>query len=430
MKLVLFVGAGASVELGIPAMRPMAEQFLEHLIDTGVSNELLDNIKSQFDNDSFDIENVIEDTTAISTAQQIGSTWGLSDSDKRVSEIDIVRMEAEWFVQHICERANPAHAKTLWTPSIRKFSEHEVTVVTTNYDRSIEITATSLGIELHDGFDSFADRRYAEWKGFHGVSGAKLLKLHGSTDWYRTGDLKTYKLHHPMPLFGDVTVQVDDLALTHAIVLPSREKVCNEMPFQRLAFEFAKSIDQADVAVFLGTSLRDPHILSLCSECADRVPTIIVSIDIAGVPNSVRNKENLIVLQQCASRFLIGSLPAALRERDSHGFRSKLESESSEIKSVLGEFLVAADTKSPLDERLNAIDTLCDRRMGCEQSYVETLFRSPIGQIRIHALGLVLDSPDRSELLEVVRRLARDSDDVEFKRESDLLRNLMATAGT
>lgn len=150
----------------------------------------------------------------------------------------------------------------------------------------------------------------------------------------------------------------------------------------------------------------------------------------ASVPGSIANKENVIVLKQCASRFLMSSLPAALRERDSCGLKARLESEPSETRSILAEFLVAADTERPLDERLSAIDTLCDRRMGCELSYVEILLRSPAPQIRKHALGLVLDSPDRSELVGVVRHLAENNGDPEFKKESELLKSLMTTVRT
>ena len=44
MRVLLFTGAGASVELGIPAMRLMAELFRDHLHDLSLPVEVIDKI--------------------------------------------------------------------------------------------------------------------------------------------------------------------------------------------------------------------------------------------------------------------------------------------------------------------------------------------------------------------------------------------------
>ena len=118
--------------------------------------------------------------------------------------VDKVRAEVEWFVQHAAERVTARDAQLMWGSVLRVTKSVEITFVTTNYDRAIELAANGEKISLDDGFQSFDQGETAPWIGFdqdkeHPV----LVKLHGSTDWYADSQSgRPTKLRHPMPLFG------------------------------------------------------------------------------------------------------------------------------------------------------------------------------------------------------------------------------------
>jgi hypothetical protein len=126
----------------------------------------------------------------------------------------------------------------------------------------------------------FRGNETAAWRGFTTQTNPRLLKLHGSTDWYHGADYETFKLRHPMPLYGPlelISKRAASLPLHSALVLPSREKTVTMPPFPALNGEFQVRAAEADVVIFVGSSLRDPHIRDVCLNCVRQKPTFVVS---------------------------------------------------------------------------------------------------------------------------------------------------------
>ena len=122
-------------------------------------------------------------------------------------------------------------AQLMWGSVLQATKSAEITFVTTNYDRAIELAANGEGICPDDGFGLFAEGETVPWTGFNQDRQHPLLvKLHGSTDWY--ADSKTgspTKLRHPMPLFGRSVLRLSEgKELSSALVLPSREKLLSK----------------------------------------------------------------------------------------------------------------------------------------------------------------------------------------------------------
>ena len=61
-----------------------------------------------------------------------------------------------------------------------------------------------------------------------------------------------------------------------ALTLSAREKKVTSPPYPDLAFQFRKAVEEADFAVFVGSSLRDPDLLDLARHAAARMPTLVV----------------------------------------------------------------------------------------------------------------------------------------------------------
>jgi hypothetical protein len=71
-------------------------------------------------------------------------------------------------------------ARLIWGPVLRATSALDLTLVTTNYDRAIELAANAENVPIDDGFGAFGQRETASWAGFtHDGDRPLLVKLHG-----------------------------------------------------------------------------------------------------------------------------------------------------------------------------------------------------------------------------------------------------------
>ena len=198
MKILVFAGAGTSIELGVPGMTGLATDFLRHVRQWNVQPTIVDRLMES----DRDLERLIERVDQICDAHESLSLLGV-DMSQVGPRIVTIRREVEWFVQHAAERIASRDAHLMWGPILRCSKFHQIVLVTTNYDRAIEVAANAEGLRLDDGFAEVDDSETAPWIGFGRTEGTVMLgKLHGSTDWYRDkGTRRAMKLRHPMPRF-------------------------------------------------------------------------------------------------------------------------------------------------------------------------------------------------------------------------------------
>ncbi len=115
MKLLLFTGAGASVELGVPAMRRMVEEFHDHLQNQDLSSDVLGPFENLLSEANYDMEKLIETVDGIESGSRHQKTLGFGVDECLFKAVRIMRSEAEWFVQHACERLREIEAAHLCT---------------------------------------------------------------------------------------------------------------------------------------------------------------------------------------------------------------------------------------------------------------------------------------------------------------------------
>jgi hypothetical protein len=229
-----------------------------------------------------------------------------------------------------------------------------------------------------------------------------------------------------MPLFGAVTLSVSDpspLTLRSAAVLPSREKKVILTPYPDLVYEFRKSSDTAEVAIFLGTSLRDPDIQGVLNKCAARMPTFVISR--SGRYESGVVPETATTLRQSASRFLISTLPAFLRQSNPDDLQRYAESDDSYSDPILEWLILASKTDARTRERCLSIERLASAEIALEGPEVEVLFQDTDAEVRINALGLVQNSPDHKYLIERAQLAVTSRPDSALAKELQILTQLM-----
>ncbi len=417
MKLLVFAGAGTSIELGVPAMEGLAIEFLRHAKEWDVEPKLVE----QLMNSSNDIEVLIENLDSIYAASQ--SLVMIKETIESQSSIEKIRSEVEWFVQHAAERVVPSDCQLVWGALLRLTASHDITFATTNYDRAIELAANSEGISLADGFSQFGVSETAVWSApTDYTSGDLLIKLHGSTDWYTVaGDGSPVKLRHPMPLFGSATLGLsENLKLGSALILPSRNKLLTKSPYPRLSQWFLTAIDNCEIAVIVGASLRDTHVRDAIESIAGKRPVFIVNPE-----GNSHGITNAISIGHSASQFLISTLPYALTKPDPVGVLVEYGKMEPQPNSNILELLkMALDTQDDKDRRCDAIEELHRLAVSLDNELVSELLSDEVIEISQNALGLVINAHNPADIVKDLNQLPYLGDE-EYAAEVSLLQSMI-----
>lgn len=416
MRLLIFAGAGTSVELGVPAMVGMAGEFLTHCQQSNVEPDLVEKLMS----DELDIEYLIESLDKIYGASQ--PLQAIADVASSVDSVGIIRSEVEWFVQHAAERVTAVDANFMWGSVLATSENHELTFVTTNYDRGIELAANAIGVSLLDSFEQFGRKEIAKWVGFFSSNEHPLLiKLHGSTDWYSDlASKEPLKLRHPMPLFGQRTLKLSGgEELGSALILPSREKLLTKPPYPRLSQAFLNAGDNCEAAIFIGSSLRDIHILDAAKNIAMTRPVFIID------PNeNLLQIDNVQYIAEPASRFLMSTLPSALAQPDPlEILKSCANVNGNNNNSILELVRLASNMQENTKRRCKAIDRLDQLSVKLGRLHIDKLLNDADSTVSRYSLGLVSTSPDRDALITSAQNSPHIADPA-FAEELRLLNKL------
>jgi hypothetical protein len=298
----------------------------------------------------------------------------------------------------------------------------ELVLATTNYDRAIELAANAEEVLVDDGFSAFASDESAPWVGFdHSARRPRLIKLHGSTDWYAAGTqgIPT-KLRHPMPLFGRATLRLaSGSELGSALVLPSREKLLTHSPYPRLSQAFLNAADSCNLALFVGSSLRDHHVRGAAEATARRAPVFVVnpSGDSYGL-------DNVTPIKQSASTFLMATLPNALRTNDPAGTLASVGGVEGDGKGILAAVKQALDPESGIANRCRALEQLDEAGVALDAMFLRKLIADQEATVARYALGFISLSQERATLVEEAAS-GPHAKEAAFREDLQLLRNVL-----
>lgn len=199
-----------------------------------------------------------------------------------------------------------------------------------------------------------------------------------------------------------------------------------QAPYPSIAYEFQAAARNADVAFFVGTSLRDPDMRDVCATCAGRVPTFVISRTGAYPAGFVSSRAT--ILKDTASRFLISTFPTYLRTGNTGDLDAEAAASSdATVTEILELVALAGDGARPTKDRCEAVERLASSRVKLEREEIEELLRAPDPEVRLYALALIPDAPAGSLLLDTARGLASAQPESAFAREVQILERLMET---
>lgn len=272
--MILLLGAGASVEAGIPHSKRMIEEIEARFIDNDsnwskyralynyVQSAIYysEGIRGKFStNITYNIERLIDTLNEVVGIDQhvlypFVESWSprlmkLAGDDyalaKEFRDKIVNILLSDWLAVRDYASAAGYYSGIL---DFRDSLEVPLRVFTLNYDLCLERACNARNLRLQRGF---GDQRFWNWREFeereHSPDDIYLYKLHGSVDWTREDGKLTY--------FDDISAIVDP-----AIIFGSSYKLEYEDPFLFSIYEFRRWSLEAKILLAIGYGFGDEHI--------------------------------------------------------------------------------------------------------------------------------------------------------------------------
>lgn len=150
-------------------------------------------------------------------------------------------------------------ARTSYLAPLLSKTDEQLQIATLNYDLSVELVADRAQVSYDTGIRQW--RGGYQWKWRPGVD-LRLLKLHGSLGWYFGNDEQPGKLRSDIVRIAeDLTEdQISQYRDRLALVFGQGAKLRSNGPFLAMLLEFDKFLERTDQLVVVGYSFRDDHI--------------------------------------------------------------------------------------------------------------------------------------------------------------------------
>ena len=274
-EIIVLLGAGASVEAGIPDSNEMVRK-IEHLVSSDSNLSRLkklyhyirssifyaDGLKGIFGgNVRFDIERLVNVLDELQQKEghalyPFVGAWNPTLQDVAGAQFEYIGMfrkeimrilRSRWIA--LAEKDRASYYKGLL--QFQNEYEFPLRVFTLNYDLCVEETCDYENVQR--GF--IAGERAWDWRSFDETSEdpapLMLYKLHGSADWYFNDDDRVAYSDSPS------TIEDDDVAM----IFGTSYKLQYVDPFLYLAYELRRwTLDSARVIVCVGYGFNDEHI--------------------------------------------------------------------------------------------------------------------------------------------------------------------------
>ncbi len=311
-EIIFLMGAGASVDAGIPTSCGMIEEIQKLLCKdskwgdyTSLYNYVksaivyADGIQGKFDSSNFNIERLVNTLDELLKSDKhpifpfIGSwTPKLPEvSGNDFSKIGSFRKRiVEQLSQHWVRLEYNENAK--YYAGLSRFQKeynYPLRVFTLNYDLCIENACSESGVER-----GFGDGKQWDWRIFDNeeqISNSIFLyKLHGSVDWTRD--------KNGCLIYKDRNISPD----TIEIIFGTSYKLQYIDPFLFFAYEFRKrTLSDAKIIVCIGYGFGDEHINGIITQALNnnKERKLLVISPSQKADREIKDIGNILGLESC-----------------------------------------------------------------------------------------------------------------------------------
>ncbi len=276
-QICFFLGAGASVEAGVPDTYGLVREFRKEFSSNKPLSNTIDVIitilqkwrKAQRADQNIDVELLLETLEKLAKPDQEALLQFYKISDFALSGYQEKRPIIELLRDFIKSKAMVNRVEINYLAPLLEFIEQfgSMDIFSVNYDTAIEQFASVYRKTYSDGFDS-------QWNpnSFNKErTDIRLYKLHGSVTWYRTDDGEYVKV--PVRVPTDTLRLITDEEASSLILYPMRKWQYTE-PLLELLVMLKKGLEGSACCVVVGYSFRDEHITRIFWDAARNNPSL------------------------------------------------------------------------------------------------------------------------------------------------------------
>lgn len=272
---LVLLGAGASVEAGVPAAFGMTDAIRRRLDERTHNGENLgrvldfvcERLGSHAQNlAAQDVERIFSAVEMLSERETLEvspfverwgrDTWDWQQRSGQEGRDDVYAALGMGMLAELRELVATTQKRVSYLEPLVRFASdpHRATIATLNYDLSVERAGEAAGVEVNTGISHWVNSGHWDWP----VAGVRLLKLHGSIDWAWEDDLPGDG-RLPSRYVRRVSAATPNVSAP-AMVFGLRERLRAEGPFLSLLAEFESHLERSSRLVVIGYSFRDDHI--------------------------------------------------------------------------------------------------------------------------------------------------------------------------
>jgi hypothetical protein len=283
-EVIFLLGAGASVDAGVPAMEAMYDLFVASL-----SRDDLEFVESlmrrarmwaeKLGRQPKDVEILL---AALERYAALEDDLSLAVAGHRApSDCDHGNRLASSLkatIRQLCLDVVRDPGGFAYLRSLVRLANFYwgLNVFTLNYDLCVELAARVVGIRCVTGFELEWSPTLLDIEGNPEDPVVRLHKLHGSVTWYQSEDFRY--LHVPVRVDGSLTNLEGTAPLREMIVYPELEKEPDLSPYPELLGRFRRLLQSVRVAVVVGYSFGDRSLATILREALGTNPHLQILI--------------------------------------------------------------------------------------------------------------------------------------------------------
>ena len=360
----------------VRAKRPHCEPLLRQ-IESGIPMQ--------------DIESLISNLDKIRSIREGMKVLGKFDGGlvPSMEVADELRGYLDSYLVDLCERFDVHNVGDKLSDFVAFCRDNNSFVFSTNYDRLIETAASHQSIPCTDGFEQSSSRPESRWEGiFEEHEGLKLVKLHGSVNWYREEESDAI-----FRLERGYSLPSHEYRLTHGrhvlrplMIIPTLEKAVLESPYSSLLTTFSDGLKMIDVLFIVGNSMRDAHIRNTIGVRKSGLEIVLVNPDCESQARVFGGEGDVHLLPIGTQEFMglgVRMLDSWVREMGKVNGSEELRLGVAGFVTELGARAQAQGEMSPEERRLvhrirvggpeERVELMKSVKRGVHQAVIETL---------------------------------------------------------
>ena len=356
-RVGFLLGAGASYPFGIPMMRELYTNFVNYVRD---KRPHCYDLVCKIEAGTPDLESLISQLNEIRSVRDGLKTLGRNNDEELALELDVadeLRGYLDAYLIEVCEHFDSNTVNSLLTTFVQFCHANNAYIFSTNYDRLIETAADTLSLPCWDGFEQQSGRPESAWVGDVSTSeGIKLVKLHGSVNWYEeegSGTIFRLERGYSLPSH-EYRLTHGEKALRPLMIIPTLEKAVLQKPYATLLTTFSDALRSIDLLIIIGNSMRDEHIRNTIGARLSGLDVVLVNPQVDSQKSLFGDVDNLYSIPIGMEEFIRIGIPKWREMRIEDSLAGVDQSRGENIKEFVDEVLSAVNSYDGMntDERL------------------------------------------------------------------------------